>query len=153
MNLGDHSFKLFLISSMCTCMFWKTYACTFWDFLGGSDGKESACNVGDPGLIPGSGRASGEGMATHSSILTCEIPWTQDPYTHIYTYIDTRRYYSFNSYMYSFSTASFCFFFNAVNLKSIHGVVCLIKILTIKHILLRFISCLSLEKTWCGVFS
>ena len=22
-------------------------------FLGGSDGKESACNAGDPGLIPG----------------------------------------------------------------------------------------------------
>ena len=24
-------------------------------FPGGSDGKESACNVGDPGLIPGLG--------------------------------------------------------------------------------------------------
>ena len=30
-------------------------------FPGGSDGKESACNVGDPGLIPGSGRFPGEG--------------------------------------------------------------------------------------------
>jgi len=30
-------------------------------FLGGSDGKESACNVGDSGLIPGSGRSPGEG--------------------------------------------------------------------------------------------
>ena len=28
---------------------------------GGSDGKESACNAGDPGLISGSGRSSGEG--------------------------------------------------------------------------------------------
>ena len=27
----------------------------------GSDGKEAACNVGDPGLIPGWGRSSGEG--------------------------------------------------------------------------------------------
>ena len=27
----------------------------------GSDGKESACNVGDPGSIPGSGRSPGEG--------------------------------------------------------------------------------------------
>ena len=26
-----------------------------------SDGKESACNAGDPGLIPGSGRPLGEG--------------------------------------------------------------------------------------------
>ena len=30
-------------------------------FLGGSDGKESACNAGDPGSNPGSGRAPGEG--------------------------------------------------------------------------------------------
>ena len=30
-------------------------------FLGGSDGKASACNMGDPGLIPGSVRSSGEG--------------------------------------------------------------------------------------------
>ena len=28
---------------------------------GGSDGKESACKAGDPGLIPGSERSSGEG--------------------------------------------------------------------------------------------
>ena len=28
---------------------------------GGSDDKESTCNVGDLGLIPGSGRSSGEG--------------------------------------------------------------------------------------------
>ena len=26
-----------------------------------SDGKESACNAGDPGLIPGSGRSPGKG--------------------------------------------------------------------------------------------
>ena len=30
-------------------------------FPGGSDGKESACKAGDPGLIPGSGRSPGEG--------------------------------------------------------------------------------------------
>ena len=28
---------------------------------GGSDGKESACNTGDPGSIPGSGRSPREG--------------------------------------------------------------------------------------------
>ena len=28
---------------------------------GGSDGKESACNMGDPGSIPGLGRSLGEG--------------------------------------------------------------------------------------------
>ena len=30
-------------------------------FPGGSDGEESACNVGDLGLIPGSGRSPGGG--------------------------------------------------------------------------------------------
>ena len=30
-------------------------------FSGGSDGKASACNEGDPGSIPGSGRSLGEG--------------------------------------------------------------------------------------------
>ena len=30
-------------------------------FPGGSEGKDFACNVGDPGLIPGSGRSPGEG--------------------------------------------------------------------------------------------
>ena len=30
-------------------------------FPGGSDGKESACNAGDMGLIPGSGIFPGEG--------------------------------------------------------------------------------------------
>ena len=34
-----------------------------------SVGKESACNVGDPGSIPGLGRFPGEGKATHSRIL------------------------------------------------------------------------------------
>ena len=31
------------------------------DFPGGSDGKMSACNAGDLGLIPGLGRCPGEG--------------------------------------------------------------------------------------------
>ena len=31
-------------------------------FPGSSDGKESACNVGDPGLIPGSGISAEEGI-------------------------------------------------------------------------------------------
>ena len=83
----------------------------------GSVGKESTCNAGDPGSIPGSGRSPGEGIgyplqyswaslvaqlvknqpamgetlvqslgwedalvkgkATHSSVLTWRIPWTE----------------------------------------------------------------------------
>ena len=37
---------------------------------GGSDGKESACNVGHPGWVSGLGRSQ-KGMAAHSSTL----PW------------------------------------------------------------------------------
>ena len=41
----------------------------------GSVGKESACNVGDLGSIPGLGRSLEKGKATHSSILAWRIPW------------------------------------------------------------------------------
>ena len=41
------------------------------DFPGGSDGKESVCNAGDPVSIPGSGRSPGEehGNPLHFSSL------------------------------------------------------------------------------------
>ena len=39
---------------------------------GGSEGKASACNVGDLGLIPGSGRSLGEG---NGNPLQYEAPW------------------------------------------------------------------------------
>ena len=49
-------------------------------FPGGSDGKKSACNAGDPSSISGSGRYRLEkGMATHSSILAWGIPWKEEP--------------------------------------------------------------------------
>ena len=45
-----------------------------WAFLVvHSDGKESTCNAGDLGSIPGLGRSSEEGMATYSSILAWGI--------------------------------------------------------------------------------
>ena len=43
-------------------------------FSSGSDSEESACNSGDPGLIPESGRPSGEGNGTHFSILAWKNP-------------------------------------------------------------------------------
>ena len=39
----------------------KARALGFMGFLGGSDGKASACSAGDPGSIPGSGRSPREG--------------------------------------------------------------------------------------------
>ena len=48
-------------------------------FPGGSHGKESTCNAGDLGSIPGVGRSPEEEMTTHSSILDCRISWTGKP--------------------------------------------------------------------------
>ena len=48
-------------------------------FPGGSDGKQSACNVRDPGLILGSGISPEEGNTTHSSILALRIPRSEEP--------------------------------------------------------------------------
>ena len=48
----------------------------FLGFPGGSAGKESACNAGDLGLIPGWEDPLEKGKATHSSILAWRIPWT-----------------------------------------------------------------------------
>ena len=41
-------------------------------FPGGSDGKESACKVGDPGSIPGLGRSPGEG-----NVIKCQERYHQ----------------------------------------------------------------------------
>ena len=48
-------------------------------FPGGSEGKESACNAGDSGSIPGSGSTLEKEMATHSSTLAWKIPWMEKP--------------------------------------------------------------------------
>ena len=42
-----------------------------------SDGKASACNVGDPGLIPGSGRSPGEGTGNLLQYSCLENPHGQ----------------------------------------------------------------------------
>ena len=43
-------------------------------YPGGSDGKESTCNVGGLGSVPGLGRSPGGGNGTQSSILAWRIP-------------------------------------------------------------------------------
>ena len=50
----------------------------FQDFPGGSDGKASAYNVGDLGLIPGLGRSSGEGNGNPFQYSCWKISWTEE---------------------------------------------------------------------------
>ena len=47
---------------------------TLAGFPSGSDGKASACNAGDPGLIPGSGRCPGEGNGNPLQCSCLENP-------------------------------------------------------------------------------
>ena len=49
-------------------------------FPGSSDSKDSACNAGDVGSIPGSGRSSGEGSGN---------PPQENSHTYIKIFIDT----------------------------------------------------------------
>ena len=48
----------------------------FLGFPCGSAGRESACYVGDLGLIPGLGRSLEKRKATYSIVLAWRIPWT-----------------------------------------------------------------------------
>ena len=71
---------------------------------GVSDGKQSACNVGDPILIPGLGRSPGEGNGHHSHIFSWRInghgrlmngvtksqAWLSDYRTHTHTHTDLK---------------------------------------------------------------
>ena len=51
-----------------------THTYIFIYFSCSSDGKESACNAGDPGSISGSGRSSGEGNGNPLQYSCLENP-------------------------------------------------------------------------------
>ena len=62
-----------------TYMYRHTYLCiyTCMSFPGGSDGKASAYNAGDPGSIPGSGRSPGEGNGNPLQYSCLENPMVE----------------------------------------------------------------------------
>ena len=71
--------RFFIIESWVGSNFWVRIKAVstvlpWWAF-----GKESACSTGDPGLIPGSGRSSGEENGNPLQILAWRIPWTEEP--------------------------------------------------------------------------
>ena len=89
-------------------MFRNTY--TYIGFSGGLDGKESACNAGDTGSIPGSGRSPGEENGNplqysclenpmgrgvwQATVLGVAKSWTQlsdHTHTHTHTHTHWRR--------------------------------------------------------------
>ena len=50
----------------------------FLGFPGDSAGKESTCNAGDVGSIPGLGRSPGEGNGYPFQYSGLENPWTEE---------------------------------------------------------------------------
>ena len=50
----------------------------FLDFPGGSDGKASVYNAGDPGSIPGLGRSPGEGSGKPLQDYCLENPMNRE---------------------------------------------------------------------------
>ena len=60
---GLGSWQIKFVKSLCSSLQWNyPWPSCLRGFPGSSAGKESACNAGDPGLIPGSGRSAGEGI-------------------------------------------------------------------------------------------
>ena len=49
------------------------------NWIGVSDGKESTCNAGYPGSIPGLGRSPRKGNGYPFCLLAWSIPWTEEP--------------------------------------------------------------------------
>ena len=54
-------------------------------FPGGSDGKESACNAGDPGSIPGSGKSPGRGHGNPLQDSCLEYPMDRGAWSEGYS--------------------------------------------------------------------
>ena len=59
----EHTCNVFVLKKKCPqrCFGMHCIICYYLNFPGGSDGKVSAYNAGDPGSILGSGRSAGEG--------------------------------------------------------------------------------------------
>ena len=70
-------YNVYMYICVCIYIYIYIYIYVYMGFPDGSDSKESACNAGDPDLIPRLGRSHGEGMAAHSSIFAWRIPCTE----------------------------------------------------------------------------
>ena len=70
--MTEHSkLKIILKSGFFLTLFTYIYA---WTFPGGSDGKASVYNAGDPGSSPGLGRSPGEGNGNPLQYSCLENP-------------------------------------------------------------------------------
>ena len=75
--MGPLNIVIFLF--MLETVFLLTLYCFYLGLPCSSDGKESACNAGEKGSIPGSERSSGERNSNPLLVLAWRIPWTNEP--------------------------------------------------------------------------
>ena len=68
-------------------------------FPGGSEVKVSACNAGDLGSIPGSGRFPGEGNGNPLQYSSWRIPWTEEPQSRKESDMTERLHYHYCHYL------------------------------------------------------
>ena len=75
LELWNNKYMLFKLSSLLYLLKQPQWTINI-GFPGDSDGKECACNAGDPGLIPRLGTMGS--CSNHSNILAWRIPWTEE---------------------------------------------------------------------------
>ena len=73
------SFVLLIYTTVFFWDLWSSLLPLHWGLPWWLSGKESTCNAGDTGSVPGLGRSTGRrhGNPLHYSCL--EIPWTEEP--------------------------------------------------------------------------
>ena len=73
-NLSPFYLSMFHFQFLSNVEFYFPLTGVYLLFPRGSDGKESVCNVGDPGSIPGLGRSPGEGHGNPLQYSCLENP-------------------------------------------------------------------------------
>ena len=73
-----NTFAVSVRNFILTSLVFSYHLVIHYKIFGDSDGKESACNMGDTVSISGLGRSLEKGMAPHSSVLAWRTPCTEE---------------------------------------------------------------------------
>ena len=78
-RVQQKSMSVFNENHLSTHILYIIYRISTIYYMGGSDGKEPAYNVGDLGSIPGMGRSLGEGNGNPLQYSCLENPMDEEP--------------------------------------------------------------------------
>ena len=92
-SITPHNYHFFLC--FCFCFFFSVRIFSiYFNFPGGSDGKPSVYNAGDPGSSPGLGQSPGEGNGNPLQYYCWKIPWMEEPDRLVYGVAKSRTWLS-----------------------------------------------------------